>query len=224
MNFKIPLLLALFQTILMPAKAAGDTNIIYTFSGTGGGSLGATLFTNASFVIRVLADTNLIYTIPEPGYVIFGNDSLSSTIEITGVGTAQFTTGTKVFVNQTARALGFSREGNEGDDLMDLAKPAFASYNLAHSFAPLFFPGPGEGFAGQQSTLGLVKLAPTKDITFSAAVAFPSLLIFTNDNAVVLRWAPILQGINWNQSTPFLPHRRGTPLPTFRPSLAANTP
>jgi hypothetical protein len=173
---------------LLAASASADTNIIYTFSGTGDGSIGAMTFTNTSFVIRVLADTNLIYTIPEPGFIIFGNDSLSSSIEVTGIGTAGFTTGTKVFVNQTGSVLGFSRSGDQSDDLLDLTNPAFASYDLRLSFAPVFLPGPGEGFGGQPSTLGLVNLSSTKDITFGAAVAFPSLLITHDGNTVVLRW------------------------------------
>jgi hypothetical protein len=86
----MPALLALLSTDLLVANASADTNIIYTFSGTGGGSIGSMPFTNASFVIRVLADTNLIYTIPEPGFIIFGNDALSASIEGTGVGTARF--------------------------------------------------------------------------------------------------------------------------------------
>jgi hypothetical protein len=182
-------LTAIVCAISLRGQAQAQTNIIYSFSGTANGSIGATRFTNAMFRIRVWADTNAVVAdLSNPGNTIFQVPALSSSIEVASVGVATFTTDKRVFVNQTAAGLGFSLPGDAGD-LLDLSNPAFATYTLKGAFQPLFAAGPHGGFGGEPSTLGTVTLSPIRDVTFVAGATFPSLSITLKGNSVVLRWS-----------------------------------
>jgi hypothetical protein len=182
-------LTAILWAISLCVQAQAQTNIIYTFSGTASGSLGATQFTDAVFKIRVLADTNAVVPdLSQPGYTIFEVPALSSSVEVAGVGVAAFTTDKRVFVNTTAGVVGFSLPGIAGD-LLDLVRPAFAAYNLEGAFRPLFVAGPNDGFGGEPSTLGTVTLSPIRDVTFAAALTFPLLSVALDGNSLVLQWS-----------------------------------
>ncbi len=157
--------LLVWSALLFQAHA---TNIVYTFSGTGNGQVGTTTFTASSFSISVLADTTNVHPIVEPGFSIFGVDAISSQFRIAGIGSGTFSNATYVFVNQTAKVVGWS---DAGGDRLDLMHASFAAYNLKTSFASLFISGPAAngGFGGEPSTMGPVTITMMRDITFSAA-------------------------------------------------------
>src|SRR5450432_591722 len=84
-------LTAMLCAISLRARAQAQTNIVYTFSGTASGSLGATQFTNAAFKIRVLADTNAVVPdFSDLNYTVFQVPALSSSLEVASVGVATF--------------------------------------------------------------------------------------------------------------------------------------
>src|SRR5262249_46820073 len=70
--------------------------ITYTFTGTGSGSLGANSFTAAAFTITALADTSQV-VVRNPFFTYVPTSS--ATIDVSGIGSANFTGSTEVFVN-----------------------------------------------------------------------------------------------------------------------------
>src|SRR5262249_1714850 len=83
-------LIAVFALIAAPS-AAQATPITYQFTGTGSGILGATSFgAGTTFVVTLLGDTTDVAIKPDLGNAP-GNENLTGTIAITGVGTATFT-------------------------------------------------------------------------------------------------------------------------------------
>ena len=83
---------------IAPSLSAAQTNIVYSFTATTitndqlGNFVGTALsdqiyFTNRAFTVRIYADTNAVYSVPEPGFVIDAVDALAATIEVVGIGT-----------------------------------------------------------------------------------------------------------------------------------------
>ena len=113
---------------------AGPLTITYTSVGTG--SVGSTSFTDASFTITELLDTTNRQSLTG-GFFIDDNSAL---IAIAGVGTFNFTTATRSFVNNGAE--GFSRAGISGSDLIEgPGNPAFSTWDMTTSLGP--FTGDG---------------------------------------------------------------------------------
>lgn len=126
------------------------TPITFTFEGIATGLLGNTPFTAVPFTITANADTlNIVTSAFDDGARAgdFSLDTNSARIAITGIGTLTFNAGTRVFdardvtVNSQGPLdlLGFARAGFNGILLMDFANSAFATYDLATAFGPLFF-------------------------------------------------------------------------------------
>lgn len=128
--------------VLLTAVPAFATTITFTHIGLGSGTLDGTPFTTSDFTITAQGDTDNRDTF-SGGYYI---DHDFASISITGLGTYQFTTGTRTFVNNLGLALvGFSREGEDGKDLLwGPYDAAFATWDMLSPIGPI--TGGGELF------------------------------------------------------------------------------
>ena len=184
LHYIVSIVVVILATALASPGAAVPIN--YTFSGIGNGSLGSSAFTDATFTIRVAADTEAVYQLPEPGYTIFGVRDVASDITISGFATASFTEDRTVLVNQTNATLGFADSGF-GDEI-NLTDGSFVSYDLRSDFASLLIPGalaPPDGLFNDPSSLGLITLEQIRDVTFSATTLVPPLAADFNGDDVV---------------------------------------
>lgn len=145
MNFRCsPLsLLASLCFFLLLASPLGISaqQIAFTHSGNGSGSIGAISFTDADFSIYELADTaNRVQTnlFGSAGFYI---DDTSASINISGVGSFNFTISTRTFVNNTTATVGFAR----ALDFMDLfdgpSTNAFQTWDMLSSIGPITTTG-----------------------------------------------------------------------------------
>jgi hypothetical protein len=155
--------------LFFPGFPLRASPIIYTFNGTAIGSAGTRNFADALFTIDVFADTADV----QQSQRIFSVNDVRSTIEIEEIGVGTFTTDKLVFCNQQLSTLGLNiRLGESGRDLLDMAEPPFANYELRTSFGPIFEPTPHAVslFVNQPSTLGNITLSSARDVTFVARV------------------------------------------------------
>ncbi len=154
------------------------TPITFTFEGTATGLLGNTPFTAAPFTITADADTTNVVTSATGDGATGGDFSLdtdSATIDIPGIGTLTFSTGTRLFdargvtVNSQGPLdlLGFARAGLDGIVLMDFADPVFATYDLSTALAPLFI-GDAISLNSIGTTMGNLSFDQVVDVTFTA--------------------------------------------------------
>src|SRR3990172_8363597 len=97
------------------AVNANASIITFTHEGTGSYSLDGSSFVDAAFTITAYGDTTNQDT---HGYGFF-IDHDYATIDITGLGTLAFATGTRTFVNTANDIVGFSRAGSGGLDLFN---------------------------------------------------------------------------------------------------------
>jgi len=162
--------------VLASVKTVSATTITFTFAGTGSGDVGGTnfvggtSFTNQPFTITAIADTTNITSCGAPCIYV---DSTSSTIAITGFSLANVTSGTRVFDNF---ALGYSRAGAGGKDLLNMADPAFLTYGLSTSLGPIFNAIPiiivpnqfDCAFGCVTSNLGNIEFSSITNVTFNA--------------------------------------------------------
>jgi len=96
--------------LLLGAGLLQGNAVTYTFSGSGTGSLGTTDFTNANFVVTLDGDTSEVAIQPPLGSIP-GIIGLPVDIDITGVGTVNFTGTTFIFTY--SETVGFG-EDNSG--------------------------------------------------------------------------------------------------------------
>jgi len=107
--------------------------ITITHTGVGSGTIGSIAVTDAAFTITDVGDTASRQSYLD-GYSI---DDTSASIDISGVGTFDFTTGTRTFVNNTFDEIGFSRAGIDGADLFDgPVNSAFGTWGMLTSIGP----------------------------------------------------------------------------------------
>jgi len=114
--------------------------------GGGAGTIGNFFFEPTGFVITATGDTD--------DRTSFGNGfsivHLTASIAIDGVGTFDFITGTRTFVNNSLSLVGFSRAS--GTDLFDGPTNAdFAAWDMLSSIGPI--PGTGELLQWQLSPI-----------------------------------------------------------------------
>jgi hypothetical protein len=115
------------------AQGASATPITYVQTGFGSGTLAGVAFGSLAplaFTITALDDTANIVSCG--GSCVY-NDNTAASINIVGLGTFSFTSGTRFFDNNSE--VGFSRAGSGGLDLFD--GPNTGAYNLATSFGPV---------------------------------------------------------------------------------------
>jgi hypothetical protein len=116
---------------VMIAVVAKASPITFTDITTASGTIGSTSFTNDPITISAASDTSGI--VPISGG--FSLDDSSASVTIGSLGTFNFTTGTRFFVNNTV--VGFSRSSTLGADLIDgPSNPAFSSWAMLTSIGP----------------------------------------------------------------------------------------
>jgi hypothetical protein len=123
-------------------QSATAAPIQFIHSGVGSGTIGGTPFQDAAFVFEALADTDDrgICSIDEKGQPdCFTLEHQSATVEIDGLGTFAFVSGTRTFTSLELRMIGFSRGENEGShDLYDGPRnDVFSSWNMLSSIGPV---------------------------------------------------------------------------------------
>jgi hypothetical protein len=101
----------------------------YTETATASGSLGATRFTDAFVTLTATADTSQIMT----GQRFFQVNNLTTTVSVSGLGTAAFTNRTQTFNDQSFPGAGIT----DLVDILDVDNPALATYDLRTSIGPL---------------------------------------------------------------------------------------
>ena len=112
--------------------------MMFTHSGTGSGSIGGVEFTDASFTITGVGDTeDRLYSPDFPGVYWINHDSTSIVIE--NLGSFQFVSGTRTFVNNVNSAVGISHaRPGAGFDLYDGPKNSiFADWDMQTPIGPV---------------------------------------------------------------------------------------
>ena len=128
------ILKGLFAVVLLTfGTTAMAVPITFIHSGSGSGSIGGTDFANTDFVITAIGDTDDKDN--QGGFADF-IDHQSASILISGVGTFDFVTGTRTFLNGTT--VGFSRAGDGGLDLFNGPSNAgLSGWDMASSIGPV---------------------------------------------------------------------------------------
>lgn len=156
--------LALIALLVGAPVVVTASPITFIYTGVDSGTLNGTPF-STSFTITEMSDSSNLQSCGGACNFI---DATSAKIVLNGVGTFDFTQGTRTFDNNGA--VGFSRAGLSGADLIDIFSVPL-SYDMASSIGPV--PGPGAGalqWAGGVSTSGglLVLDNGGSDYTFQA--------------------------------------------------------
>jgi len=163
---RVGVLGVLVTSLLVVVPSAFAASITYTFTGTGSGHIGVSVFTNAAYTIQVTGDTAQVTPLGDPtnqGSVV---PSLTALITVAGIGTATVTEPTQWFVSNTYVGTGFSR----GSDLLDVEHPLFATWDLKTPIGPLADLEPfaiGQ-FTDLSTSLGLMTLSSSSNVTFEA--------------------------------------------------------
>jgi hypothetical protein len=130
-------LLAVLVVIAIRVATSAEP-ITFTQTGTGTGKIGTTSFADANFTITALGDTDSRIVVDAD---IFSIDHNSASIFIAGLGSYQFVTATRTFVNQSSPGVGFSRGGASGFDLFsNLNNLSFAHWDMLTSIGPITGP------------------------------------------------------------------------------------
>jgi hypothetical protein len=125
-------------TALAFAASAFATPITYTHTGFGSGRIGAASFSDAAFTITATGDTANRAS-SSGGYFI---DNDAAFIDISGLGTFSFLTGTRYFVYNGGNIVGFSRAGSGGLDLFNgPTSNVFGAWDMTASIGPVFGHG-----------------------------------------------------------------------------------
>lgn len=148
---------------------AGASTINYIFTGTVSGIVGTTSFSGAQLTLTAVADTASLAAIGSG----FNVDPTTATLDISGVGTMTVTGPDYVFVNHGDKKVGYGVSGIPVCcDIIQVADPAFATYNL--DTATALFTNPANLSIGDwvdvPTSSGLLTLRTYADSTFQATV------------------------------------------------------
>ena len=119
-----------FFSILCWTWTAFASPITYIYTGTGSGTIGGTPFTNAAFTITGQAETNDLASCGGSCQQI---NHLSTSVDISGVGTYTITSPLRTFLNGTP---GLSRHEPPGGDLYNL-QGNFSGWDLVSNWGPV---------------------------------------------------------------------------------------
>lgn len=110
-------------------------NIFFRHTGeNGSGTIGTTTFTNRAFTVLATGNTGARQSF-SGGFFI---DHVNASIDISGVGTFNFVTATRTFVNNSFDIVGFSRAGGGGADLYNgPTSIAFDTWAMLTSIGPI---------------------------------------------------------------------------------------
>lgn len=155
--------------VLLTAGTVSADSIIYTFTGTGSGTVGTSNFLNQSISITVLGNTeNVINAMAG----IFVNASLNTSIDIPSIATIRVEDLTNMFSNSTPNSAGIGI----GDSTLHLALfgliPA-NSYNLTSDSGPLFNANPvaATEFVNVATSEGTLDMTSWTNVTFNASLS-----------------------------------------------------
>lgn len=123
-------LLAVLLLAITGSAVAVPITFIHT--GTGSGSIDGAGFGASAFVITAFGDTN--DKLNQGGFADYINH-LSASIFINGVGTFNFITGTRTFLN--TQLVGFSRAGESADLYNGPDNVALLGWDMASSIGPV---------------------------------------------------------------------------------------
>src|SRR5262249_40899319 len=108
------------------------------------------------------------------GQTLYSLDGAYSTIKLTGVGSGSFQVGTRFWVDQSIKNLGFSLATVFGPDRLTTYHPSFSTYDLQTSFGPVTTLGSdSRQFLDMPSSLGPISLTAVSDVTFTAELDSP---------------------------------------------------
>ncbi|MFM1867881.1 MAG: hypothetical protein RL591_1289 [Planctomycetota bacterium] len=149
------------------AQAASAGLIAFNYTGVASGTIGASAFSGATFVITGFSDTNfvapLVPSVPGLGYVA---PIISAQMSLTGYGTFGVTGMTSAFVNNWSGSTGFTSA--IFGDVFSFQNSAFSTWNMQSSIGPL--SGTAQGNSFLPTAQGNVQFSGTFPITFSANV------------------------------------------------------
>ena len=172
--------LVLGSAICLGVAASGANAAMITFlhSGQGSGTINGVEFVRKNFTITGIGDTaNREFD----GADVFSIDHTSASITIADVGTFDFISGTRTYVNNSNGAAGFSRASIVGLDLFDSGEdPSLVTWDMLSSIGPL----PGTGALLQwnaedvDTSGGVLVFEPNAGVggTFQAIVPAPASL------------------------------------------------
>jgi hypothetical protein len=190
------LVLVLAQLALVCcATLAQASPIIYTEQATGSGSLGPSVFSNALVTITFTGDTINVQQLPFG----FSNGVGTSTVNISGIGTAVFTNTMQVFVGPQNNgplppAAGIAQNYGPIGDVLITVNPVFASYDLSTPIGPITGPPSFDASipitptnlgdfsltsAGNSTFTATTGVAPVPEPGSGTLLAFGSLAIFS---------------------------------------------
>jgi hypothetical protein len=132
-NFTL-VLAAIGYGVALCASSASAAPITFTHTGTWSGTLEGIAFPVSTFTITAVGDTGNRDSFSGGFYI----DHDAASISIAGLGTLNFLTGTRTFVNQSLSVVGFSRAGSGGLDLFNgPVNSAFSSWDMLSSIGPI---------------------------------------------------------------------------------------
>jgi len=188
----IGIIFGILALVTVP-RAAQATPITYQFTGSGSGSLGATTFSGAAFVVTLRGDTTDVAIFVNLG-AIPGNENLTGNIAITGVGTSTFTNSLFIFsappeiftVPLAFYGFGtFSSSGGHGN-LISLNTPT--GPDLVSNFGPTSSPNSSlSQFHDETTSLGNLTFSTMSDVTFRETVGVvpePSTMVLIGSGLV----------------------------------------
>jgi hypothetical protein len=140
--------------------------LAYSLSGTGSGSLGPTMFANASFTITSVADSSLLF---HPAAGVLAVPDASALVFVSGVGTATFLIPTRTVVNQNLRSGGVSAP-DQNLAILFANNPAFATYDLTTPIGPIAGTATFNLGLPFMTTAGDFSLTDVATLTFQAAL------------------------------------------------------
>jgi hypothetical protein len=124
--------------LLAVVGLAEATPITFTHNGIGSGSIGDFLFSETSFTITAIGDTDDRDTFGDSFSGGYSIQHSTATIDITGVGSYDLIINTRTFVNTVFGKVGFSRSDSGDFDLFDgPIDSLFVSWNMLSDIGPI---------------------------------------------------------------------------------------
>lgn len=150
--------------LLLSCGLSHAVAMLYTFTGTGTGSVNGASFTDTTFSIRLWVP-NVVYD-----NTIYYAEASSTALEITGTGSGSFTKPVRAFFNTGGAIVGISNSAT-GNDLLNIQNEFFRGYNMKRDLGPRSV---GDAyltlFRNYATTLGNFSLTKATDMTFTATV------------------------------------------------------
>ena len=120
--------------VLLPTSSAQALTFIH--EGVANGTLDAVPFGDSEFTISAVGDVRSSYS---GGWYV---DHTSASISIDGLGSFDFITGTRTFVNNNSEIVGFSRAGSSGSDLFNgPTNSVFSTWDMLSGIGPIVGTG-----------------------------------------------------------------------------------